>query len=79
MKNQKYDNYIFSKSHHYTNFAIKSSDKEYQSFVSDFLEDNTKLIDIKAKETKQIIKTNLKKMNSSISRVLYKHIAEEIA
>lgn len=81
-KNQyrkKYDNYIFSKSYHYTNFAIKSSDGEYQSFVSNFLEDNTKLIDIKAKETKQIIKTNLKKMNSSISRVLYKHIAEEIA
>lgn len=81
-KNQcrkKYDNYTFSKSHHYTNFAITSSNGEYQSFVSDFLEDNTKLIDIKAKETKQIIKTNLKKMNSSISRVLYKHIAEEIA
>ena len=76
---KKYDNYIFSKSYHYTNFAIKSSNEDYQSFVSDFLEDNTKLIDIKAKETKQIIKTNFKKMNSSISRVLYKHIAEEIA
>lgn len=76
---KNYNNYIFTKSYHYTNFSIQSSSDEYKSYVSDFLENNTKLIDIKTKDMKQLINKNFKKMNSSISRVLYKHIAEEIA
>lgn len=74
-----YNNYIFTKSYHYTNFSIQSSNDEYKSYVSDFLENNTKLTDLKTKDMKQLLNKNFQKMNSSISRVLYKHIAEEIA
>lgn len=74
----KMNNYIFSKSKHYTNFSINSSSGENNSF-SEFIKDDTKLIDISNKEAKKIISQNLKNMNSSLSRILYKHIAQEIA